>query len=325
MNEQQTTALTDHVLAAGRRASGRSASRSTRIRQPPDSSPDVWDDYVTLVRLDVTVDDPAPPASLGRRRRAARRRLAPGDVCATLAFADAQSGLGSVWLASGRRLDSAWVAPRTGSQYQPGIAGAQPSLCLSAAASATASTPAPVGGADASGGQAAPLPFTVRVDRDAARRGARLAGRRRARRAARRRAGRRRCHERRLRGRAQIDGTAVPLDLSAQAGHRPPATALAYGAAHARLVRAGHGAATARTEARTSTCPTRRAPAFGAPQPADGAVARLQDDVSTVAVAVSDAGSGLDPASVAALARRQPHRARLAGRGRGPRHRRRRA
>ena len=165
MNEQQTTALTDHVLplAPGFRQIGVSLyahpAAAGLVTEP-------WDDYLTLVRLDVTVDDPTPPTLAwvdgGALLDGAWHR---GDVCATLAFADAQSGLGAAWLESGAASASAWVAPRTGSQYQPGIPSAQPTLCLSAAA---------LGDGAARGhrrrratsarGQAAPLAFSVAID-----------------------------------------------------------------------------------------------------------------------------------------------------------------
>ena len=78
VNEQQTTALTDHVLplAAGFRQIGVSL-----YAHPAAAGlvTDVWDDYLTLVppRRDGGRSDAAEPR-LGRGRRAARRRLAPG-------------------------------------------------------------------------------------------------------------------------------------------------------------------------------------------------------------------------------------------------------
>ena len=89
--EQQTTALTDHVVAL---AGGfRQVGVSLYAHPAAAVVTDAWDDYVTLVRLDVTVDDPTPPGlswvdggglldggwHRGRRlRHAQRRRRAVG-------------------------------------------------------------------------------------------------------------------------------------------------------------------------------------------------------------------------------------------------------
>ena len=160
--EQQTTALTDHVVAL---AGGfRQVGVSLYAHPAAAVVTDAWDDYVTLVRLDVTVDDPTPP---GLSWVDGGGLLDGGwhrdDVCATLSAADAQSGVNAVWLASGA-LSSVWIAPRTGSQYQPGIAGAQPGLCLSAAALGDGVHSGTAGANDVSGGRAADLPFTVHID-----------------------------------------------------------------------------------------------------------------------------------------------------------------
>ena len=162
--EQQTIALTDHVLAL---AGGFRQIGVSLYAHPAAAGlvTDAWDDYITLVRLDVTLDDPIPPAlawvSGGGLLDGAWHR---GDVCATLAIADAQSGVSSVWLASDG-VTSLWASPGTGRQYQPGYGGAQPDLCLSAAALGDGVHAGVVGGADASGGLASPLPFTVHIDR----------------------------------------------------------------------------------------------------------------------------------------------------------------
>ena len=83
VNEQQTTALTDHVipLAAGFRQVG------VALYAHPAAGgvvTDVWDDYVTLVRLVVTVQDATAPALIwvdgGGLLDGAWHR---GDVCAT--------------------------------------------------------------------------------------------------------------------------------------------------------------------------------------------------------------------------------------------------
>ena len=319
VSEQHTAALTDHVLplAGGFRQIG------VALYAHPATAgvvPGVWDDYVTLVRLDVTVDDAVPPALAwvdgGGLLDGAWHQ---GDVCATLAIADGQSGVGTVSLASDG-VATGWGAPATGSQYQPGIAGAQPSLCLSSASLGDGIHAGAVSGADASGGAAAPLPFTVRVDRtppvsslvspgatapDAlpaielavgdATSGVSAVG-------------------------MQLDGTAVALDVSAGRATGRPATALAYGA-HALtwyvLDTAGN-----RTDGSAHfDVPDTTAPAFGAPQPADGAAlaagGRL-DRRGRRRRRWLGSRSRLRPAA----ARRQPHRAPLAGRGSGARHRR---
>ncbi len=100
VSEQQTTALTDHVLALA----GGFRQIGVSLYAHPAAAGLVtgfWDDYVTLVRLDVTVDDAAPPGLAwvdgGGLLDGAWHR---GDVCATLAIADGESGVGSVTLAS---------------------------------------------------------------------------------------------------------------------------------------------------------------------------------------------------------------------------------
>jgi hypothetical protein len=298
VSEQQTTALTDHVLplAGGFRQIG------VALYAHPATAglvTGVWDDYLTLVRLDVTVDDSVPPGLAwvdgGGLLDGAWHQ---GDVCATLAIADGQSGVGSVSLASDG-VASSWAAPGTGSQYQPGSAGAQPSLCLSAAALGDGVHAGSVAGTDASGGQAATLPFTVRVDRtppvarlaapgatapDAlpavelavgdATSGVSAVG-------------------------LQIDGTALALDVTAGRATGRPATALAYGG-HA-LTWFVVDAAGNRTDGSAHfDVPDTTAPSLGAPQPPDGASVGA-GAVLTVAVAVSDGGSGVDPASVELL------------------------
>jgi hypothetical protein len=298
VSEQQTTALTDHVLplAGGFRQIG------VALYAHPATAglvTGVWDDYLTLVRLDVTVDDSVAPGLAwvdgGGLLDGAWHQ---GDVCATLAIADGQSGVGSVWLASDG-VSSVWGAPGTGSQYQPGIAGAQPNLCLAAAALGDGVHAGSVGGADASGGQAAPLPFTVRVDRTAPV--ARLVA------PAATAADARPAVELAVADATsgvaavalQIDGTAVALDVTGGRASGRPAAALAYGA-HA-LTWSVVDAAGNRTEgsARFDVADT-TAPALGAPHPPNGATLGA-GDLLTVAVAVSDGGSGIDPASVELL------------------------
>jgi hypothetical protein len=294
VNEQQTVALTDHVLplAPGFRQIG------VALYAHPAAAGvvgEMWDDYVTLVRLDVTVDDPTPPSLAwvdgGGLLDGAWHS---GDVCATLAFADAQSGLGSTWLESGG-VSSSWVAPRTGSQYQPGIPAAQPTLCLSAAALGDGLHAGTAGASDISTGQAAPLAFSVAIDAtppaaaivspapvatdaqpvvtlEVSDNMSGVAS-----------------------VLAQIDGTTVPLDLAGGTASGKPLAVLAYGAhtlAWSVVDSAGN-----RTSATTAfAVPDTAPPVFGSPQPSNGAVL-AGGDVLAVEVAVTDAESGLDPAA----------------------------
>lgn len=296
VSEQQTTSLTDHVLAlpAGFRQIGVSLYAHPAVAG---LVTDAWDDYVTLVRLDVTVSDPTPPSIAwgdgGSLLDGAWHR---GDVCARVGLADAQSGINSIWIESSGAVAS-WVAPRTGSQYQPGGPGAQADLCLSAAALGDGVHAGSAGGDDVSGGRATPLAFTVAIDatpptaglvspsavaadsrpvvqidpRDATSGVASVL--------------------------AQIDGVTVPLDLAG--GHatgRPP-TALAYGT-HS-LVFSVTDAAGNRTEGSESfSVPDTTPPAFGEPEPANGATLGA-GAVLAAAVAVTDGGSGLDPSATA--------------------------
>ena len=249
------------------------------------------------MRLVVTVEDATPPGLAwvdgGGLLDGTWHR---GDVCATLGLGDGESGAGSVWLVSGGA-SATWNAAPTGSQYQPATPYAQPGLCLGAAALGDGIHAGAVGGADASGGQAAPLPFTVRIDATAptasvvspaavaadarpavaldvgdATSGVASAV-------------------------ASIDGAAVPLALAGGRASGRPAAALAYGAhtlAWSVADAAGnHSDGSARFDVPDST-----PPALGAPQPPDGA-SLAAGDVLSAAVAVSDDGSGLDPSTVA--------------------------
>ncbi len=163
VNEQQTTALTDHVipLAGGFRQVGVALYAHPAVAG---LVTDPWDDYVTLVRMVVTVQDATPPALIwvdgGGLLDGAWHR---GDVCATFGLGDRESGAGAVWLASGAA-SAVWNATPTGSQYQPAAAYGQPTLCLGAAALGDGIHAGAVGGLDASGEQAAQMPFTVRID-----------------------------------------------------------------------------------------------------------------------------------------------------------------
>ena len=296
VTEQQTVALTDHVVAlpAGFRQIGVALYAHPAVAG---LVTDPWDDYVTLVRLDVTIDDPTPPTigwvAGGALLDGAWHR---GDVCGRVSLADAQSGISSLWLQSGAA-SASWAAPRSGSQYQPGIPGAETDLCLSAAALGDGIHAGTAGGGDVSGGQAAPLPFAVAIDTTPPT--AVLAAPTEA------------TSEARPEVRldladatsgissvlAQIDGTTVPLDLTGGRASGTPAAPLAYGPhllAFSVLDVAGN-----RTDGsvRFSVADT-TPPAFGPPEPANGAIIGSGDVLAT-AVAVGDDGSGLDPASVA--------------------------
>ena len=98
VSEQQTTALTDHVIAL---AGGFRQIGVALYAHPGVSGlvTDAWDDYITLVRLVVTVEDATPPGLAwvdgGGLLDGTWHR---GDVCATLGLGDGESGAGSVWL-----------------------------------------------------------------------------------------------------------------------------------------------------------------------------------------------------------------------------------
>jgi hypothetical protein len=293
--EQQTTALTDHVVAlpGGFRQIGVSLYAHPAVAGVVT---DPWDDYVTLVRLDVTVEDANPPglawADGGGLLDGAWHQ---GDVCAALAIADGESGVGAVWLASDG-VSSVWNGPATGSQYQLGIASAQPSLCLSAAALGDGVHAGLVGGADATGGPATTLPFTVRIDRtppvaslvapaavaadaqpavvlaygDATSGVSSVA--------------------------IQLDGAPLALDLAGGRATGHPVGALAYGA-HALTWSLVDAAGNRSDGAARFSVPDTTAPAIGPPTPQAGA--SLGDgDALSVTVAVTDDGSGVDPDSL---------------------------
>jgi hypothetical protein len=296
VSEQQTTALTDHVLAlaAGFRQIGVSLYAHPAVAG---LVTDPWDDYVTLVRLDVTVTDPTPPSIAwgdgGALLDGAWHR---GDVCARVGVSDGQSGINSLWLESGGAFSS-WLAPRSGSQYQPGIAGAQADLCLSAAALGDGVHAGTVGGDDVSGGRAAPLSFTVAIDATppAAALTSPAAVATDSRPVVRLDLGDATSGISSVL--AQIDGTAVPLDLAGGHAVGRPLAALAYGShtvAYTVLDAAGN-----RTDgSAVFSVPDTAPPDFGAPEPANGATIG-SDAVLAVSVAVTDGGSGVDPGSIA--------------------------
>ena len=294
--EQQTTTLTDHVIAL---ASGFRQVGISLYAHPAVAGlvTDPWDDYVTLVRMDVTVSDANPPGvgwmDGGSLLDGAWHR---DDVCATVAVGDNESGISGVWLASDG-ISSGWSAPRTGSQYQPGIAWGQATLCLSAAALGDGVHAGAVGGSDVSGEVAAGLPFTVRIDRtppavgvvtpgpiaDAARPPVELA------------------FSDALSGTAsiavQVDGVGLPVSIpSPGRATARPAAPLSYGA-HT-LSWSAVDAAGNRAEGSTSfAVPDTTPPAFGSPEPAAGSTI-ANGDVLSVSVVATDDGSGIDPASI---------------------------
>jgi hypothetical protein len=293
--EQQTTALTDHVVAL---ASGFRQIGVSLYAHPAVSGliTDAWDDYVTLVRLDVTVQDSTPPGFAwvdgGALLDGAWHQ---GDVCAVVAIADQESGVGAVWIASDGA-SSLWTAPPTGSQYQPGIASAQPGMCLSAAALGDGAHAGLMGGLDRSGGTSATLPFTVRIDRTppVARLVAPAAVASDARPAVVLDVGDATSGVASVA--IQIDGSPLALELAGGRATALPVSDLAYGA-HA-LTWSLVDAAGNRSDGGTHfSVPDTAAPEIGAPHPQAGAV--LGDgEALSVTVAVRDAGSGIDPDSL---------------------------
>ena len=165
VSEQQTGPLVDHIVAlpAGYRQLG------VALYSHPGAvaTAGVWDDYVTLVHLDVTVDDPTPPTLAwvdgGQLTDGAWHR---DDVCAVVGAADGQSGVATVTAQAGAA-SARYETPLTGVQYGPRPAAAQPRLCLSAGALGDGAFSGQVVAADATGGGSAPLGFTVRIDRSA--------------------------------------------------------------------------------------------------------------------------------------------------------------
>ena len=315
--EQQTTALTDHVIAlAGRLPPGRRlALRASRAW--PGSSP---------TRGTTT----SRSCAWTSRSRTRRRRPWPGSTagaCSTAPgtaatsarrspIADGESGVGAVWLVSDGASRPSGTRRATGSQYQPGIAGAQAGLCLSAAALGDGVHAGAVGGADASGGAAATLPFT-RAHRPHA---------------ARSRASSRRLPSRPTRGppssstsatrraasprsRSRSTARRSPLELRRRArASGAPARGARLRRPHAGVVGGRRARATAATGARTSPCPTRRRRP-SARRSRRTAHRSATGEVLSVTVAVSDDGSGVDPASLDLPARRRARRARLAADG----------
>ena len=165
VSEQQTGPLSDHVVAlpAGYRQLG------IALYSHPGAAAvtGAWDDYVTLVRLAVTVDDPTAPTLAwtdgGQLLDGAWHR---DEVCAVVSAADGQSGVAAVTAQAGSA-SARFETPPTGSQYQPRPAAAAPRLCLGAAALGEGVQSGQVVAVDATGGASTPLGFTVRIDRTA--------------------------------------------------------------------------------------------------------------------------------------------------------------
>jgi hypothetical protein len=295
VSEQQTTALTDHVIALA--AGFRQVGVALYVHPAAGVVTDAWDDYVTLVRMVVTVQDSVAPGLVwvdgGGLLDGAWHR---GDVCATFGLGDHESGAGAVWLASGAA-SAVWNAPPSGSQYQPAAPYAQPSLCLGAGALGDGIHAGAVGGVDASGEQAAPLAFTVRVDTTApvARLLTPAAVAADARPVVELEAGDATSGIASVL--AQIDGVPVPLDLVGGRASGRPVAALAYGT-HT-LAWSITDVAGNRTEGSSRfDVPDTTPPSFGTPQPPNGAKLGA-DEVLSIAVAVTDTGSGFDPGSSA--------------------------
>ena len=316
VNEQQTTALTDHVipLAGGFRQVGVALYAHPAVAGLVTNP---WDDYVTLVRMVVTVQDATPPALIwvdgGGLLDGAWHR---GDVCATFGLGDRESGAGAVWLASGAA-SAVWNATPTGSQYQPAAAYGQPTLCLGAAALGDGIHAGAAGGLDASGEQAAQMPFTVRIDATppSARLLAPGAVASDARPGVELEVGDASSGISSVL--AQIDGVTVPLDLAGARASGRPGSRLAYGA-HT-LAWSIVDAAGNRTDGSARfDVPDTEPPSFGAPEAAERRIARLRRGAERSG---RRARRRLRPRSGhgRADARRRARRSRLARRGRGAR------
>ena len=268
------------------------------------------------------------PRCHGRRPDAARRSAGSTAAdCSTAAgttamsarrsaFADAQSGLGAVWLASGG-VSSAGSRRRTGSQYQPGIAMRRSRRSASRRRrSATACTRAcgrrPTRAADR---RRRCLPVRIDATPPAAR--ARLARGRRTRCAA---GGELNVSDRATSGvasvLAQIDGATVPLDLAGGRGQRAAARRARLRRAHAGVVGRRRRGQPHRGRLRAFDVPDTDAARHSARRSRRMARRSPTATCSRVAVAVATPAPGSIPTSIAPDARRQRRRPRLAGRGR---------
>jgi hypothetical protein len=293
--EQQTTALTEHVVAlpGGYRQVGVSLYAHPAVAGLVTGA---WDDYVTLVRLDVTVQDFAPPTlSWVDGGGLLDGAWHANDVCGTVAIADGESGVGAVWIASDAAT-SRWDAAPTGSQYQPGRPSAQPLMCLSATALGDGAHAGLLGGMDASGGQAALLSFVAHIDRtppvaslaapgavaDGARPPIALDV-----------------------GDAtsgvasveiQLDGVPLTVGLAAGRASARPDAPLAYGA-HALTWSLADAAGNRSDGAAHFSVPDDTPPSIVSPEPQAGA-AVSESETLGVNAGVTDDGSGVDPDSL---------------------------
>ena len=293
VSEQQTGPLTDHVVAlpAGYRQLG------IALYSHPGAVAvtGLWDDYVTLVRLAVTVDDPTPPTLAwsdgGQLLDGAWHR---DDVCAAVTASDGQSGVAAVTVQAGSAA-ARFETAATGSQYRPRPPSAAARLCLAAAALGEGVQSGQVVASDATGGASAPLGFTVRIDRTApsavllqptapspkpqiavaasdALSGVASAS-------------------------AAIDGEAVPAALVA--GKLRLSPALAFGD-HSLTWSVSDSAGNVTVGSATVTVSDPTPPVIMIGAPADGAVL-AGGLLGSVRVSVTDDGSGLDPAGYAIL------------------------
>ena len=318
--EQQTAALTDHVIAlpGGYRQVGVSLYAHPAVAG---LIADPWDDYVTLVRhgRHGAGRDAAGPG-LARWRRPARRRLAPGRR-----LRGARDRRRRVRRRRGvarqrRRLVRLDRAAQPARSTSPGSPAPRPGSASRPRRSATACTPASWAAQMPAAGRRRRCRSLVRIDRtppvaslvapaavatdarpavaldvgDATSGVASVA--------------------------IQIDGAPLALELAGARVSARPATALAYGD-HA-LAWSLVDAAGNRSDGGTHfSVPDTTAPAIGAPQPQAGA--SLGDgEALSVTVAVSDDGSGVDPGLARSPARRRARRPCLARRRRRPRRRR---
>ena len=128
-SEVHDTTLTDHAvdLPAGYRQLGVSLYNHPDVAAATVTNP--WEDYVTLVRLDVDIEDPVAPAlAWVDGRDLADGRWHGSDVCAVVAASDAESGVASIDASAGGA-SAAWrVTPGPG--YAPGSPSRTQTLCL---------------------------------------------------------------------------------------------------------------------------------------------------------------------------------------------------
>jgi len=159
-SEVHDATLTDHSvdLPAGYRQLGVSLYNHPDVAAATVTNP--WEDYVTLVRLDVDIEDPVAPAlAWVDGRDLADARWHDSDVCAVVAASDAESGLLSIDAAAGGAA-AAWHAT-PGPGYAPGSPSATQTLCLRIPDGVHDGT---IGARDWTGNAATALVFRVHVD-----------------------------------------------------------------------------------------------------------------------------------------------------------------